>query len=332
MSEKITLAHGGGGKMSARLIETEILSRFASPELAALPDAATLPFGGGKLVFSTDSFVVAPRFFPGGNIGELAVYGTTNDILVAGGVPKYLSLGLILEEGFELAELRRILDAARDAALACEVEIVTGDTKVVPRGQADGLYINTSGIGLARPEFKLGGARIEHGDVVLVSGTLGDHGFAVMAARHGIAGALKSDCGTLRNLCHRAAACGDRIKFMRDPTRGGLAAVLNEIAAGRPFGIELEDAALPLAEPVRALAEILGIDPCSAASEGRLVLVASPEAAPELLRNFRQLPEGRDAAIVGKINGDAGRVTRRMPNGARRPVELPTGELLPRIC
>jgi hydrogenase expression/formation protein HypE len=331
----IQLAHGGGGRLSRRLIEEEILPRFGAQALSELPDAAELAVSGQRLLFTTDSFVVQPPEFPGGNIGNLAVHGTVNDLAVCGGRPRWLSLGLILEEGLELALLRRVLDAAAAAAADCGVQVVTGDTKVVARGQADGLYVNSAGIGEALPGFSLGPGRVRPDDRVLISGPLGDHGLAVLAVREGIniAGGPVSDSGPVHRLVLALAELAPLVRFMRDPTRGGAAAVLNELAAGREIGVELSEADIPVSPGTRALAEMLGLDVLQVASEGRLFLVCAPEAAAPILARWQALPEGRGAACVGSISRrDVGRVILKTVSGGRRLVDVPQGELLPRIC
>lgn len=332
--DRITMAHGGGGRASRQLIEEEIARRFDGAALHGLPDAATLSAPSCGLVFSTDSFVVQPLEFPGGNIGHLAVHGTVNDVAVAGGRPLWLSLGLILEEGLPLAVLRRVLDAVAGAARACDVEIVTGDTKVVPRGQCDGMYMNTAGIGAALPTLSLDPRFVAVGDRVLVSGTLGDHGMAVMCAREGfeLANAPRSDTGPVHRLVAAAAAYGHGVRFMRDPTRGGLAAVLDETVGGLAVGVCLEEAHLPLAGPSRAVAELLGVDLLHVASEGRVVAFCAPEVAADVLRAWHVLPEGHGAVDIGAVVAEPGRVTLATLAGGRRVVDVPLGELLPRIC
>jgi hydrogenase expression/formation protein HypE len=331
--ECIELAHGGGGRLSRDLIHTEILARFGQT-LTGLPDAATLPSPGPELVFTTDSYVVQPLEFHGGNIGHLAVHGTVNDLAVCGGRPLWLSLGMILEEGLPLDVLRRVLDTVRDAARASGVAVVTGDTKVVPRGLCDGMYLNTSGIGRKLPGFNLGTSRLRAGDHVLVSGPLAEHGFAVLAARQGLAirGGPVSDTAPVYGLVEVCESLAGGIRFMRDPTRGGLAAVLNECVEGRPIGIELEEERIPLSPGVRALAELLGLDPLHVASEGRLVLICAAEVAAEVLARWRRTEGGADCARIGGVTGDGGRVVLRTSTGGRRLVDVPRGELLPRIC
>ncbi|MCL4236336.1 MAG: hydrogenase expression/formation protein HypE [Deltaproteobacteria bacterium] len=333
-SETIQLAHGGGGRASADLIAHEILSRFGSPELAALPDAATLPALAGPLVVSTDGFVVSPIEFPGGNIGHLAVHGTVNDVAVAGGRPIWLSLAMILEEGLPVATLRRVLDAVRDSARDCGVTVMTGDTKVVPRGMCDGMYLTTTGIGEAWPGLALDAARIREGDVVIVSGPLGDHGMAIMAARNGlrVADGFASDTGPVHRLVESVVDLGDALRFFRDPTRGGAAAVLNEIVRNRTVGIVLRETDLPVSPGARGVSELLGIDILHVASEGRVIGVCAANAADEVLARWRGRPEGVGAFAIGRVTGDAGRVILETAIGGRRLVDVPQGELLPRIC
>lgn len=333
-TERVLLGHGGGGRLTRDLIETEIVPRFGDGPLGTLPDAASLMLAGARLVFTTDSFVVTPWRFPGGDIGSLAVHGTVNDLAVAGGRPAALSLALILEEGFALDDLRHLLDSVRKAADACGVAIVTGDTKVVGRGQADGVYVNTSGIGLAIPGFALDSRAVAPGDAVLTSGPLGDHGIAVMAAREGIAisGAPPSDSAPVHRLVEAAAAWAPRVRFMRDPTRGGVASVLHEIVDQTPCGIELDEALVPFSRGARAVAEMLGLDLLHVASEGRMLLVCEADVADAILWAWRALPEGKGAARIGTVTREAGRVAIKTSVGGRRLIDVPLGELLPRIC
>lgn len=332
MSDKrIMMSHGGGGLASARLIMEEIHSRFGQGPLNGLPDGATLP---GGIVFSTDSFVVTPRFFPGGDIGKLAVCGTANDIWVSGGVPKFLSLSLILEEGFSREELGHILDSVAETAKQCGVQIATGDTKVVPAGSADGIYLNTSGIGMKNPVFDLGRHRLESGDAVIVSGGIAEHGMAIMAARHDIGGkGVLSDCAPVGAFVDAAAqTAGKAVKFMRDPTRGGTGAVLNEIVSGTEFGIELEESVLPLNPAVRTLCGMMGIDPLFVPCEGRIAAIVGADAADAVLSVWKRLPGGELAAKIGELNSNAGEITLRGEWGGRRLMILPEGDPLPRIC
>ena len=331
--DRIELAHGGGGRLTRDLIRDEIVSRFGDG-LQGLPDAATLDVPAGGIVFTTDSYVVQPLEFPGGNLGHLAVHGTVNDLAVCGGAPMWLSLGLILEEGLPLDVFRRVLEAVKTAAADCGVTVVTGDTKVVPHGLCDGLYANTAGIGLRLPGFSLGVNRLRSGDRVLVSGPVADHGFAVLAARESIAvrNGPRSDTAPVHRLVRACQAHAPAIRFMRDPTRGGLATVLNELVEDRPVGIRLDEPAIPVSAGARAVSELLGLDPLHVASEGRMVLVCAPEVADAVLAAWRALPEGTGAACIGEVTTDAGRVVLETLTGGRRLVDVPRGELLPRIC
>lgn len=333
--KRILLGHGGGGKLSRDLIDREIVTRFGTDgPLVGLPDGALLQVGEETLVFSTDNFVVNPLEFPGGDIGKLAVHGTVNDISVTGGVPRWLSLALIIEEGLEISVLQRILDSVKEAAEEIGVQIVTGDTKVVARGQCDKLFINTAGIGRKIPELNTGVHRIEQGDIVITSGTLGDHGMAIMAARENLTlnNDLRSDTGSVYRLVEAAAKWGNRIKFMRDPTRGGIAAVLGEIVENSSFGIILKEEKIPFNPDARAVAEVLGIDLMHVACEGRMLLICAPEIAEKIIKTWRTFPEGADAGIIGEITDDIGRVILETQIGGRRMVDIPQGELLPRIC
>jgi hydrogenase expression/formation protein HypE len=332
--ELIQLAHGGGGRLSRELINSEIVPRFGDPALRGLPDAATLPSPAGKLIFTTDSFVVQPLEFPGGNIGNLAVHGTVNDIAVCGGLPKWLSMGLIIEEGLPIKTLGKILDSVKSSADDCGVSIVTGDTKVVARGQCDGLYINTSGIGCLLDGFELGTHRISEGDKVLVSGPLGDHGMAVMACRENIdiENGPSSDTGPVHRLVLAARETAPDVHFMRDPTRGGAATVLNEAVEGRKVGITIVEKDIPVSKGTRAVCELLGLDPLHVASEGRVILICSVSAAGRILKNWRTMPEGRGSCTIGSVTRDAGRVIMETIAGGRRMVDVPRGEILPRIC
>lgn len=333
--DTIQLAHGGGGRLSDALIKEEILPRFGDGPLKSLPDAASLSEIKGEIIFSTDSYVVKPYKFNGGNIGNLAVHGTVNDVSVAGGLPKYLSLGMIIEEGFPISELRLILDSIKTSADECCVKIVTGDTKVVAKGQCDGIYINSSGIGEKLKNFNLGKSRVDVGDAVLVSGNIGDHGMAILAAREGIniENGLVSDTASVHKLVQSIyEEYAQHIKFMRDPTRGGVAAVLNEIVSETNVGIELDSSKLPFSRGTLSIAEMLGIDLLNVACEGRMMLICDSSVSDKILDLWRAMPEGKDAAIIGYVNSEAGRVSIKTVTGGRRLVDVPTGELLPRIC
>lgn len=335
MSDKIQIAHGGGGELSSQLIEDEIVSRFGEGALKGLPDAASLKLDSCDILFSTDSFVVQPCEFPGGNIGDLAVHGTVNDISVAGGCPKALSLALILEEGLPIEPLRRILDSLKQAADTCGVQVVTGDTKVVSKGQCDGIYINTAGIGGKYPDFNLAKDRINEGDVILVSGPIGDHGMAVLTAREDlpVSNGPKSDSAPVHRLVEAAYKYAGEVKFMRDPTRGGLAAVLNEIVASSQVGINLQENDIPIAPETGGVAEMLGIDLLNVACEGRMLLICSADAADDILKDWQGITEGKQAAIIGKVTAvNPGKVSLQTFTGGSRLVSVPRGELLPRIC
>lgn len=331
---KILLAHGGGGRLSHEFIRTEIVSRFGEGPLSALPDAAVVDVSGSGVVFSTDSFVVQPLVFPGGNIGHLAVHGTINDLAVAGGNPRYLSLALILEEGLDSELLGTVLDSIRSSADECGVQVVTGDTKVVSRGQCDGIYINTAGIGEKIKGFDLAAARIEAGDVLIASGSLGDHGMAVMTAREGmrLQNGPVSDTGPVHHLVAAAEEFGRDVKFMRDPTRGGLAAVLHEIIEGRSVDVLVRQNEIPFSPAAQAVSEMLGIDLLHVASEGRVLAFCAPSVAGKVCEKWRKLPEGRETRAIGTVQEGRGHVVLETIAGGRRLIDMPEGELLPRIC
>ncbi len=332
----VQLAHGGGGRLSQQLVEGLFLPAFANPALAALHDGALLDVAGVRLAFSTDSYVVRPLFFPGGDIGSLAVHGTVNDLSMCGARPLVLSAGFILEEGFPMADLERVVASMREAAAAAEVAIVTGDTKVVDRGKGDGVYINTAGIGLMPPGIAIDPRRAAPGDVVLVSGTLADHGIAVLSVREGLRfeTALTSDSAPLHGLVAAVlAAAGDDVHVLRDPTRGGVASALNEIATAAGVGIELDEARLPVREAVRGACELLGFDPLYVANEGKCLALVAPGSVDRALEAMRAHPFGRDAAVIGKVvAGPSGRVVLRSRIGSSRIVDMLSGEQLPRIC
>lgn len=334
--ERILLAHGGGGQLMSRLIHERILPRFQNETLCELADAACLTLPPGQVCFTTDSYVVKPLFFRGGDIGKLAVCGTVNDLAVSGARPLFLSLGLIVEEGLELAVLDRILQSISDAAASNNVSIVTGDTKTVERGSADGIFINTAGIGVRSPNVQLGLSRIQVGDKILVSGTIGDHGMTIVSQREGIRfeSQLESDCAGLASLTCRLFENVRGIRFMRDPTRGGLAATLNEIVEGSRLSVEILEKEIPVRPEVQAAADMLGFDVLNAANEGKFVAVVSAEAADECLRICRGHDLGRNARILGEIvaTRDVPLVEMRTKIGGRRIVQMPYGRELPRIC
>jgi hydrogenase expression/formation protein HypE len=333
----VTLAHGGGGRAMRDLIETVFLQAFDPPgteDQARLMDAA-LQEPGARLAFTTDSFVVTPVEFPGGDIGKLAVCGTVNDLAVGGARPLWLSAAFIIEEGCEVALLRRIAATMRAEADAAGVRIVTGDTKVVGRGSADRVFVTTAGVGVIPPGRHLAADTIRPGDVALVNGVLGDHGAAILAARGDLAlsSDLQSDCAALGHLMQDVLAAAPATRAARDATRGGLAAALNEMAAAAGLSVEIEETALPLRAEVRGTCELLGLDPLYLANEGTLVLFVPPEQAAAALAAMRARPEGRGAVAIGRAGaGQPGRVTMRTAFGGARIVDMLVGEQLPRIC
>lgn len=335
-SEHILLGHGSGGRLGAELIEQVIVPALHNATLAALDDSAVLPLEGGpRLAFTTDSYVVSPLFFPGGDIGSLAIHGTVNDLAVSGARPLALSLAFILEEGTSVAVLERVLASARDAAQRAEVSVVTGDTKVVGRGKGDGIFINTSGVGLVPAGVTLGSAEVRPGDVVLLSGSVGDHGVAILAQREGLAleGPVQSDSAPLSSLCAAVLAAAPHTRAMRDPTRGGLAATLVEIASRRRLGVVVDEAAVPVDDVVRGACELLGLDPFVVANEGKLVAFVPEEEADAALAAMRAHPLGRRAARIGRVRAEEpGLVIVRTPVGGMRILDLPYAEPLPRIC
>ena len=332
MNEIITLDYGSGGKKTARLIEELLLPAFQNPALEALGDGAILD-GAEKLAFSTDSFVVDPLFFPGGDIGKLAVCGTVNDLAVCGAVPKYLSLSFILEEGLPVETLRRIVESIRIQSEKAGVQIVTGDTKVVEKGRGDKLYINTAGIGFLRYPG-LSPRKLRAGDRVLISGTVGDHGTAVMLARSGMMqGELRSDCEALNGLCEAILSTGAAVRVLRDPTRGGVATTLNEFIEGTELSIELLEEDIPVRPQVRAACDMLGLDPLYCANEGKLLAVAAAEDANRVLEAMRACPEGAEAAVIGSVTANhPGRLVLETAPGGKRILQKLTGAQLPRIC
>ncbi len=332
----IVMGHGGGGKLGNELVEHLFLPAFRNPALENLGDAAVLDVAAGKLAMSTDSFVVQPLFFPGGSIGGLAVNGTVNDLAVSGAEPKFLSASFILEEGFPLAQLAAIVAAMAEAAAVAGVQIVTGDTKVVERGHGDGCYINTAGIGVLRPGITVGPHRAQPGDAILVSGTIGDHGMAIMSVREGLEfeSQIRSDCAALNGLIADVlAAVGSGVHAMRDPTRGGLASTLNEIAQSSGVGVAIDEPSLPVRLEVQSACELLGLDPVYVANEGKAVFFVAPEAAERVLEVLRSHPLGRDAARIGQVTAEHPRMlVARTAMGANRVIATQIGEQLPRIC
>ena len=332
MEEIITLDYGSGGKKTARLIEELLVPAFSNPALAALGDGAILP-GAENLVFSTDSFVVSPLFFPGGDIGKLSVCGTVNDLAVCGAEPRFLSLSFIIEEGLEMETLKQVVASIRIQAEKAGVQIVTGDTKVVEKGRGDGLYINTAGIGFLKYPG-LGPDKLREGDKVIVSGTVGDHGTAVMLARSGMMqGEIASDCAALNGLCDAILSTGAAVRVLRDPTRGGVATTLNEFIEGTALGIELEEEQIPVRPQVRAACDMLGLEPLYCANEGKLLAVVAAADAEKVLAAMRQTEAGKDAAVIGRVTAERpGKLVMRTIPGGRRILQKLAGAQLPRIC
>jgi len=334
LKDKILLAHGSGGKLSHELVEKGFVKALANPILAKLDDSAVFDLSG-KLAFTTDSYVVSPIFFPGGDIGKLAVCGTVNDLAMSGAKPLYLSLAFIIEEGLLQSELEQIVDSIQKTAKEAGVEIITGDTKVVPRGGADRLFINTAGVGVIAEGVNISGSNAKAGDRVLLSGTIGDHGIAVISQREELSFAttLKSDCAPLGGLVAEMLNASPNIHCLRDPTRGGLATTLNELAGQSGVSIRIEDEKVPVREEVLAACEMLGFDPLYVANEGKLVTIVPPEDADKVLKAMRKNRYGKDAAVIGEVGAEKpGRVVIKTALGASRILEMLTGDLLPRIC
>jgi hydrogenase expression/formation protein HypE len=332
---RIDMSHGSGGKAMAQLVDELFVKAFANPLLEQRNDQAMFEVSAGRMVVTTDSYVVSPLFFPGGDIGSLAVHGTVNDIAMAGAKPLYLTAGFIIEEGFPLKDLDRIVTSMAEAARTAGVAVVTGDTKVVERGKGDGVFINTTGIGVVPPGISPSGDRARPGDAILVSGTVGDHGVAIMSTREGLSfeTSILSDSAALHGLVAAMVAAVPGIHVMRDPTRGGLATTLNEIAHQSGVGMVLNEATIPVREEVAAACELLGLDPLYVANEGKLVAICAPEDAETLLNIMKSHPLGADAAIIGTVQEDSHRfVQLETTFGGKRIVDWLAGEQLPRIC
>ncbi|HMD06730.1 MAG TPA: hydrogenase expression/formation protein HypE [Candidatus Acidoferrum sp.] len=333
--ESVLLGHGSGGRMSAELLRKIILPALQNPFLERLDDQAIMDVGGSQIAFTTDSFVVKPLFFPGGDIGTLAVNGTVNDLAMGGAEPLFLSLALILEEGFPLETLRRVMESIRVAAALAGVVVVTGDTKVVEKGSGDGLFVNTSGIGLVPSGVRLSADQARPGDCVLLSGTIGDHGITILSQREGLEfeSAIASDTAALHTLVADMLRASSEIRCLRDPTRGGLSSSLNEIALRSRVGIALEEAAIPVREEVQGACEMLGLDPLYVANEGKLIAIVDPAAAENILEAMHRHPLGRNARMIGTVTeSHATMVTLRTRLGTSRIVDLLSGDQLPRIC
>ncbi len=336
-TNKILLGHGSGGKLSHDLINNLFAKYFHNDILQQQTDSAILKISSGNLAFTTDSFVVDPIFFPGGNIGNLAIAGTVNDLAVAGACPMYISCGFIIEEGMPMDQLEQIVSSMADDAKAAGVLIVTGDTKVVDRGKCDKVFINTSGIGVIDASNKdvSFGNNIKPGDKIIINGSIGDHGMAIMAARNelNIQTYIESDCAPLNHMIEKALKASSNIKFMRDATRGGLGTVLSELVSGKPYGIELMEESLSIKENVRGLCELLGFDPLYVANEGKVVMVVGSEDADLIVSVLKESLHGKEASIIGEISSDhPGMAWLNTSVGGKRVIEMLSGQQLPRIC
>jgi len=334
VADKILLAHGSGGKLAHDLVEKSFVRALANPLLDKLDDSAVFDLSG-RLAFTTDSYVVSPIFFPGGDIGKLAVCGTVNDLATSGAKPLYLSLSFIIEEGLLVSELEKVVESVQKAAGEAGVEIVTGDTKVVTRGSADKLFINTAGVGVILEGVSISGTNAKPGDKVILSGAIGDHGIAVVSKREGLSFAtkLKSDCAPLGGLVADMLKASPDIHALRDPTRGGLATSLNELARQSKVSIRIEEKAIPVREEVLAACEMLGFDPLYVANEGKMIAIVPPQDADKVLKAMRQNKYGKEAVIIGEVMGEnPGRVVMKTVLGSWRIVDMLVGDLLPRIC
>lgn len=333
--DTVLLGHGSGGKLSAELVRDIFLPAFRNPALSRLDDQAIVNVNGSLVAVTTDSFVVKPLFFPGGDIGSLAVHGTVNDLAMGGARPLFISAAFILEEGLSMTTLRRIVDSLQTAASAAGVQVVTGDTKVVEKGNADGLFINTTGIGLVPEGLTLSANRAQPGDKVLLSGSIGNHGIAILAQREGLEfeSSILSDSAALHTLTARMLEVSHNIRCMRDPTRGGLSSTLNEIAEQSQVTIEIEESAIPISDEVKGACELLGLDPLYVANEGKLVAVVASRDADRIVDAMRQHPLGSQARIIGTVLAEnPGIVIMRTPLGTTRIVDMLAGDQLPRIC
>jgi hydrogenase expression/formation protein HypE len=333
--EKIVLGHGSGGKLSAELITGTFLPAFSNEYLSPLGDQAVVTVNGTRVAFTTDSYVVNPIFFPGGSIGDVAVNGTVNDLAVGGARPLYISAGMILEEGFEYAELQRVVSDMQQACRRAGVQLVTGDTKVVEKGKGDKIFINTSGIGIVDEGVDISPARVQPGDKIIVNGSIGQHGIAIMSVRENLEfeTTVVTDSAPLNHLVQDMLSVSKNIHWMRDPTRGGLSSSLNELAQASRTGILLEESAIPVPEQVRAACEILGLDPLYVANEGKLLAVVPADEAEKILETMRKNPLGKEACIIGEITGNhCGFVLLKTTIGGKRVVDMLAGEQLPRIC
>ncbi len=333
--DQIVLGHGSGGKLSAELLESIFLPAFSNPTLDKLDDQAVLQIGSARLAFTTDSFVVTPIFFPGGDIGRLAINGTVNDLAMSGARPLYVAAAFILEEGLSTDELRRIVQSMREAAKDAGVQLVTGDTKVVNRGKGDKIFISTTGIGVVERAVNISADRAQPGDQIILSGYIGDHGMAILSQRENLEfeGVIESDCAALHTLVDDMLDVCLDVRCLRDPTRGGVATVLNEIAGRSKVGMVLRETEIPVRDTVRGACEILGLDPLYVANEGKLIAIVPPNSATAILERMRQHPLGRDARMVGEVVAEhSGMVLMATEIGGTRVVDTLFGEQLPRIC
>lgn len=333
--KQIVLGHGSGGKLTADLVGHLFLPAFSNEYLARLDDQAVLQLNGTRLAFTTDSFIVSPIFFPGGDIGQLAINGTVNDLAMSGARPVYIAAAFVLEEGLALDELSRIVHSMRNAAAQAGVQVVTGDTKVVEKGKGDKIFITTTGLGIIDRPVNISADRAQPGDRIILSGFIGDHGMAVMSQREnlGFEGAIESDTAPLHTLVTAMLEESEQIHCLRDPTRGGVATILNELAAASNVGINIDEKRIPVRDSVKGACEILGLDPLYVANEGKLCVIAPPHAAPRLLERMRQHPLGRDACVIGEVVAEHPRmVLAKTEIGGTRVVDLLFGEQLPRIC
>ncbi len=334
-SSEVVLGHGSGGKLSQDLLETVFFPNFHNPILDEVHDGAILPLGHQRLAFSTDSFVVSPLFFPGGNIGDLAINGTINDLSMCGAIPQYLATSFILEEGFPIRDLKKIVQSMSAAAQAASVLLVTGDTKVVEKGKGDGVFINTTGIGVIESNITISPKQVIPDDVILINGNIGDHGVAIMSEREGLEfeTTIESDTAPLHDLVQSILKVSSHVHVLRDPTRGGLASTLNEIAVAAQCGIVLEEKKLPIQPAVIAACEILGLDPLHIANEGKCLVFVPETEGEAVLQRMRQHPLGKNSAIIGRVIYEhSGKVLLRTTIESLRRVDMPEGEQLPRIC
>lgn len=332
---QVLLAHGGGGKLSQQIIQKMIVPQFKNDLLDQLHDGAVFTLDGVQLAFTTDSYVVSPVFFPGGDIGELAVNGTVNDLAMCGARPLFLSAAFIIEEGFPMDDLWRVILSMQSAATKAGVKLVTGDTKVVDRGKGDKIFVNTSGVGVVDSGIQIGSRNARVGDAVIISGPIAVHGIAIMSVREGLEfeSQIESDTAALNHLVLAMVTASRNIHVLRDPTRGGVASSLNEIAESSRVGIKIDEEKIPITEPVRGACEILGLDPLYVANEGKLIAIISPEDVESVLSVMRQNPLGKDSAVIGEVVGDhPGTVVMRTSIGGSRVVDMLSGEQLPRIC